>query len=138
MNRRSFLCFSGIGCFSGLGHLSTFSVWEDMKRNIITKKKKDEFETIISRYDDNDNLIYEKCSTGLKWWYKYDRNNNQIYFKNSYGWEHWNEYDENNRLIHYKAFSSYGVWGGEHWYKYDEKGEAIDITKDEFKIGVEK
>ena len=42
-------------------------------------------------YDENNNLIHYKDSTGKEEWYRYDENNNLIYYKDSNGIEYNNE-----------------------------------------------
>ncbi len=81
----------------------------------------------IREYDENNNLIYYKDSSGYEEWYKFDKNNNRIYYKNSSG-ELWWKYDENNNLVYSKR-----SFGGEMWYKYCYKNkQRISITKQEF------
>ena len=57
---------------------------------------------------------------------EYDENNNRIYFKTSTGHEIWQKYDENNREIYYKYNEDF-----EFWYKW-ENNEQIKIIKREF------
>ena len=42
---------------------------------------------IIKRYDDNDNLVYSKDSTGYEEWWVYDEKDNEIHYKDSDGYE---------------------------------------------------
>ena len=39
------------------------------------------------KYDNNNNLIHSKSSSGLEYWNEYDKNNNLIYSKHSGGFE---------------------------------------------------
>lgn len=59
---------------------------------------------------------------------KYDDNENIIYFKSSSGYESWWEYDEHNRTTHYKESN-----GTEAWWEYDRYNCRIEITRQKIK-----
>ncbi len=105
----------------------------------------------IKKYDQLENLIYQKIIECHEDWYKYDKNNNRIYHKNSSGIEEWWEYDENNREIYYRDHNGYKEWysynknnklicletfeeNDKCYYKYDEEGDTIEITKYEYSL----
>ncbi len=82
---------------------------------------------IISKYNENNKLIYIKYSDGHEYWKKYDKNNNLIYYKDFLGYEKWREYDKNNNVIYYKSSDSH-----EYWCKW-ENNKKIEITEKEYK-----
>jgi len=61
----------------------------------------------------------------------YDESNNEIYYKSSSGFEIWKKYDENHRIIYYKNSKGYEWWGKyDNYYRYNK---FIEITQQEFK-----
>ena len=83
----------------------------------------------IKEYDNRGNLIYNRISEGIEYWWEYDKDNRNIYFRNSYGHENWKEYDKEYRFIHYKE-----VNGEESWWKTNrnEDNKYYNITEKEF------
>jgi len=82
-----------------------------------------------NEYDQNNNLIHLKSSSGFECWYEYDKNNNMVRCKNNNGYEIWYKYDQNNKVIYYKDSDDI-----ECQYKYDQNNNAIyykHITKNE-------
>ena len=94
---------------------------------------------VIKEYDENNNMIHYRSSTGGEWWRKYDEKGNVIHHRHANGYEVWWEYDENNNMIHTRNSTGYEYWydkkgnlihyrtsdGYEVWCEYDEKGNMI-------------
>lgn len=87
------------------------------------------------KYDDNDNIIYDKLIIEDKLetninenFYDYDERGNEIYYKRTLNGEIkieiWREYDENNNLIYSKDKN-----GNEWFYRYDENNRCIYLNE---------
>jgi YD repeat-containing protein len=93
--------------------------------------------TLTKQKNENGQVVYEKCSSGLEWWYEYNSSGTRIhmkgssgyerkwndggikiYFKNEEGYEDW--YNDGGDLIHRKEPD-----GSEEWY--DAMGVTIRI-----------
>lgn len=76
----------------------------------------------IIKYNDNNNIIYEKDIYNYKQWFEYDNKGNCIHYKNNKGTKVWREFDEYNNCIHYTDLSN-----TELIYKneYNENGTII-------------
>ena len=72
------------------------------------------------KYDENNNLIWEKSPNGDIWKCKYDENNNVVWEKYPSGNIYKYKYDENNNII-LKKDPHENIWE----YKFDENNNKI-------------
>lgn len=89
------------------------NIMKNIKNFIVKIRLKKE----ISKYDDNEKMIYKKDKYGIENWYEYDESGNMIHHKDNNDEEEWYDgYDESGNATHYKSTS-----GIEWWYeeKYD-------------------
>ena len=77
---------------------------------------------IDQKFDENNNICYEKDSDGVETYLEYDEAGHCIHMKNTNGDETINEYDADGNCIHEKYFD-----GAEAWY--DSQGEMIDVIQ---------
>jgi len=54
---------------------------------------------ILIKYDERDNIIYQRTIDNTEYWFEYDKNSNLIHYTISTGYECWNKYNSNNNLI---------------------------------------